>query len=79
MKPTMRSHEYNGHKNWNAWRISMAFSCDHALSSLTSDLVRRFGIGRAAEILSSELAGQSTFDGAVFNKTAIRLALRHWR
>jgi hypothetical protein len=25
------------------------------------------------------LAGQSTFDGAVFNKTAIRLALRHWR
>lgn len=79
MKQKHRSGEYNGHRNWNAWRIALEFGNDQALYDWTSDLVNRFGIGRAAGLLSEELAGQTTPDGATFNKTAIRLALRDWR
>ncbi|WP_323768516.1 hypothetical protein [Antarctobacter sp.] len=79
MKPETKRSDYNGHRNWNAWRIAVEFSNDQGLYLMTCDLVDQVGIGRAAEILGKELSGQRTSDGAVFNRTAIRLALRHWR
>lgn len=77
MKPETKRAGYNGHRNWNAWRIAMEFSNDQGLYRMTCGLVDQVGIGRAAAILGDELSGQKTSDGAVFNRTAIRLALRH--
>jgi len=79
MKPEKKQGDYNGHRNWNAWRIALEFSNNPSLYRMTCDLVDQVGIDRAAATLADELSGRQTSDGAVFNRTAIRLALRHWR
>ncbi|TCS60196.1 hypothetical protein EDD52_11513 [Primorskyibacter sedentarius] len=79
MKTKRKPSAYNGDKSWKTWSISMEFSNDYGLYQKTCRLVEEFGISCAAAFLCEELAGQTTADGAVFNKTAICLALCDWR
>jgi hypothetical protein len=67
---------YNGHRSWNAWNVSLWINNDEGLYHRACELVRRKGASAAARILTSELEGERTPDGARYNKTCVREALR---
>lgn len=68
--------EYQGHRSWNAWNVSLWLNNDEGLYRWAVDMVRRHGAGRAAVIMARELTGQQTPDGGRYNVTTIRAALR---
>lgn len=68
--------EYNGHRSWNAWNISLWINNDESTWRYCADLVRRHGIERAARIYAREMEGQRTPDGGRYNYTCIREAFR---
>jgi hypothetical protein len=63
--------EYNGHKSWNQWNVSLWINNDETLYERAIWLVRRFGRHGAARRMSAEMAGQRTPDGARFNRLSI--------
>jgi hypothetical protein len=67
---------YNGFTSWNAWNVSLWINNDESLYCFAYRLVRQHGNGQAAKMLSNELHGQKTPDGAEYNITGIRQALR---
>jgi hypothetical protein len=67
---------YNGHRSWNAWNVSLWINNDESLYRHAVSLAERHGIGRAAVLLARELVGDTTPDGARYNLTCIREALR---
>jgi len=67
---------YQGHRSWNAWNISLWINNDEGLYRQACDLVRRYGITHGARVMARELDGERTPDGARFNVTCIREALR---
>jgi len=67
---------YNGFPSWNAWNVSLWINNDEALYNWARYMVQRFGKGKAAEYMAIEQEGKVTPDGAIYNKTSIRLAIR---
>lgn len=67
---------YNGHRSWNAWNVSLWINNDEALYRRALELIRQNGKPRAAFWMAKELAGQTTPDGARYNVTCIRAAMR---
>lgn len=67
---------YNGHRSWNAWNVNLWLTSDEGLYRWALDLVNAYGKGNAAEELTRALEGEKTPDGANYNKTCIREALR---
>ena len=67
---------YNGHRSWSAWNVSLWINNDEMLYSRAYDLAKRLGIDRGAIALARDLEGQRTPDGAQYNPTSIRLAMR---
>lgn len=74
--------EYNGHRSWNAWNVSLWISGDEHLYktawSILCDTAEHGGtIGKAVNtfIRYSCILGDKTPDGAVYNRLSIRLAL----
>ena len=67
---------YNGHRSWNAWNVSLWINNDEGLYRRAVELATAYGVGRAAVLLARELAGDTTPDGARYNLTCIREALR---
>ena len=70
--------EYNGHRSWNAWNVSLWLSNDEGLYRWVTRLVREYGKERAALKVFREIGGERTPDGAVYNRTCIRAALTGW-
>lgn len=68
--------QYNGYTSWNAWNVSLWINNEESLYRTAYDLVQQYGRRQAAEMLASELDGQKTPDGAKYNVTGIRQALR---
>lgn len=68
--------EYNGHRSWNAWNVSLWINNDEDLYNLARDLAREHGTARGASKLAEMLAGERTPDGAQYNPTCIREAMR---
>jgi hypothetical protein len=67
---------YNGHRNRNAWNVSLWLSNDEGLYNLMRDYIRRApNKDTAAARMAEDFAGQKTPDGAPYSKTAIRLAM----
>lgn len=66
--------EYNGHRSWNAWNVSLWINNDEFIYSRAVELVRQFGIYRAATRLMGELPAR-TPDGAKYTHMALRLAI----
>ena len=72
----MSTREYNGHRNRNAWNVSLWFSNDRGLYDWGRESVREMGIEKAARYIAEALEGSKTPDGARYNYTCIREALR---
>lgn len=66
---------YNGHRSWNAWNVSLWINNDEALYRWAYDLAKRHGVKKAVRIMTNELEGQRTPDGAKYNATCIREAI----
>jgi len=66
---------YNGHPNWQVWNVSLWLSADEQFYYYIMSLIDQYGLTRATEILSEDLRGQSTPDGAPYSKAAVRYAL----
>ena len=68
---------YNGHRSWNAWNVSLWINNDEGLYRLAQNCVRSTKtLGAAARLMLSDLQGRRTPDGAKYNLTCIREALR---
>ena len=66
---------YNGHRSWNAWNVSLWINNDESMYLWAVDLVKKHGRRRAADLMASDLEGETTPDGARYNKTCIYEAL----
>ncbi len=79
-KSTRKSRTYNGHKNWAHWNVSLWISNDEGLYRMALDCIRHTeNKDQAAESFLSALHEMNvamTPDGAVYNKTNVKAALR---
>lgn len=67
--------EYNGHRSWNAWNVSLWINNDEGLYRHAAYLVKKGVRKQAARRLAEELKGQCTPGGARYNRLTIYLAL----
>ena len=67
---------YNGYTSWNAWNVSLWINSDESAYKYARHVVKFYGTVKGANILANHYAGQETPDGAKYNITAIRQALR---
>ena len=68
--------QYQGHRSWNAWNVSLWINNDEGMYRHSKGLVEQHGVIRAARILTRELEGERTPDGGAYNFTCIREAIR---
>lgn len=67
---------YNGHRSWNAWNVSLWINNDEGLYFRAVELAKQYGINKGARLMFRELEGEKTPDGAVYNLTCVREAMR---
>lgn len=69
--------QYQGHRSWNAWNVSLWISNDEGLYRLALDCIRRTNNkSEAARAFLREVGeGSKTPDGGVYNITSVREAL----
>jgi len=67
---------YQGHRSWNAWNVSLWINNDESLYRMALCFVKQYGIGCGAVKLAKALQGEKTPDGAIYNVTCVREALR---
>jgi hypothetical protein len=69
--------QYQGHRSWNAWNVSLWINNDEGLYRLAVETVKEAGtVAKGARMLWRMLEGERTPDGARYNLTCIREALR---
>lgn len=68
---------YNGHRSWNAWNVSLWIGSDEGLYRLAVECRQRCKtLGAAARMFMRDCGMTRTPDGATFNQTCVREALR---
>jgi hypothetical protein len=69
---------YQGHKNYNAWNVSLyLFNEEPVYREMCRIVNSSRTLDRAAERLLAELP-EKTPDGVRYTKTNVRLALQRW-
>lgn len=70
--------EYNGHRSWNAWNVSLWICNEEPLYRLACECVdtsRTLQIAAKRFLAVTGLLNERTPDGAVYNITCVREAL----
>lgn len=70
--------KYNGHKNYNAWNVSLWLSNDEGLYRLACECIRRTKNRSEAVDKLMDCLPIQTPDGVKYTKTNVRLALVDW-
>ena len=68
--------KYNGHRSWNSWNVSLWIGNDEGLYTWAVELIKSMGRDKAARHMARQLDGEKTPDGAQYNRTCVREALR---
>ena len=69
--------KYQGHRSWNAWNIHLWISNDYELYLTALGYIENAPtLAVAARRMAKDYAGCKTPDGARFNLTCIREAMR---
>ena len=68
--------QHQGHRSWNAWNVSLWINNDESLYREAVRLAQTHGIERGARHMAANLAGERTPDGARYNLTCVRHAMR---
>lgn len=74
----MATKEYNGHRSWNAWNVSLWIGNDEGLYRVAVECLRKTKTPAAATRkfgLETGLIGTRTPDGAIYNPLSVKLAL----
>jgi len=66
--------EYNGHRSWNAWNVSLWIGGDETLYREAVSLLERFSTRRAAGVFVSQHP-ERTPDGGIYTHLAVKLAM----
>ena len=66
--------EYNGHRSWNAWNVSLWIGSDEDLYIDAICLLQRFDLDRAAAVFVMEHP-ERTPDGGIYTHLAVKLAM----
>jgi hypothetical protein len=68
--------EYNGHRSWNAWNVSLWLNNDEGLYNLCMEALKECGsVKKATYRVLNYLEGERTPDGAIYTPLAVKLAL----
>jgi hypothetical protein len=67
---------HNGYPSWNQWNVSLWINNDESLYRFALSLVKQFGVGIAAVKLANAMRGEKTPDGAIYNVTSVRNAIK---
>jgi len=68
--------QYNGHRSWNCWNVSLWISNDEGLyRTALSYLDNAKTVAVAARRMARDFAGERTPDGGKYNYTAIYHAI----
>jgi hypothetical protein len=71
------SKRYNGHRNWNAWNVSLWINNDEGLYHAARQCIRHSKTRReAAESFIIDVGVDKTPDGAPYNVTNVVEAMR---
>jgi hypothetical protein len=66
---------YNGHKNWNHWNVSLWINNDEGLYSLALDCIRTTDNRTEAARTMLQSLPEKTPDGAPYSVSSIRAAM----
>ena len=67
---------FNGHRSWNAWNVSLWINNDENTYKFCQEVIDDKGFDAGVIYLAEALRGQKTPDGAIYNKTSIKEALK---
>lgn len=68
--------EYNGHKSWNAWNVSLWINNDEGLYNLAKKCIATSRTrGKAAGKFLQEVGTDRTPDGGRYNLTVVKAAM----
>jgi len=64
--------EYNGHRSWNSWNVSLWLSNDYDLYKQAMSLLSVFTIKRATTEMLEYYLPKKTPDGAMYNRLCVK-------
>jgi hypothetical protein len=67
--------EYNGHKSWNQWNVSLWINNEEYIYKYAMHLLKIYSFTKAVSVMYQALKGSKTPDGATYNRISVRNAL----
>jgi len=67
---------YQGHRSWNSWNVALWIGNDEGLYNFALSCLRRGkSVLKATNLFLEDMQGQTTPDGANYNRACVREAL----
>ncbi len=68
--------EYNGHRSWNAWNVSLWIGNTENIYNFAMLCLKNNRINKAVYLFMKAFEGEKTPDGAVYNHLSVKLCLQ---